>query len=169
MEDGLDEEDCISICKLLAESGIDSIEISGNGTSVSGIRAHVNEGYFTPAARRVADVVSCLVMVVGGFRSADTMEGVLNQTKIALISLSRPLLREPDLPNKMKQNPAAVSRCISCNACYSSPSHKCIYYLSRHHDKRIERFFLLSPANLSYMMSGVTERPVTCPPPRRTI
>ena len=127
MEDGLDEEDCISICKLLAESGIDSIEISGNGTSVSGIRAHVNEGYFTPAARRVADVVSCPVMVVGGFRSADTMDGVLNRTKIALISLSRPLLREPALPNKMKQNPAAVSRCISCNACYSSPSHKCIF------------------------------------------
>ena len=33
-----------------------------------------------------------------------------------------------------------------------------IYYLSRHHDKRIYKFFLLSPANLTYMMSGVTER-----------
>ncbi|MBO5636008.1 MAG: alpha/beta fold hydrolase [Acidaminococcaceae bacterium] len=41
---------------------------------------------------------------------------------------------------------------------HSLGANKVIYYLSRHHDKRIERFFLLSPANLSYMMSGVTER-----------
>ena len=33
-----------------------------------------------------------------------------------------------------------------------------IYYLSRHHDPRIEHFFLLSPANLTYMMSGVSSR-----------
>ena len=35
--------------------------------------------------------------------------------------------------------------------------NKVIYYLSRHHDPRVERFFLLSPANIEYMMSGVTE------------
>ena len=127
IEDGLDDEECIAICGLLANAGIDSIEISGNGTSVSGIKAHVNEGYFAPAAKRVAESVNCPVMVVGGFRSRDTMEAVLNRTNIELISLSRPLLREPDLPHKMEQNAAAVSKCISCNACYSSPSHKCIF------------------------------------------
>ena len=41
---------------------------------------------------------------------------------------------------------------------HSLGANKVIYYLSRHHDKRVERFFLLSPANLDYMMSGVTER-----------
>ena len=87
----------------------------------------MNEGYFAPAAKRVAESVNCPVMVVGGFRSRDTMEAVLNRTNIELISLSRPLLREPDLPHKMEQNSAAVSKCISCNACYSSPSHKCIF------------------------------------------
>lgn len=127
IDDGLDDEECIAICGLLANAGIDSIEISGNGTSVSGIKAHVNEGYFAPAAKRVAESVNCPVMVVGGFRSRDTMEAVLNRTNIELISLSRPLLREPDLPHKMEQNAAAVSKCISCNACYSSPSHKCIF------------------------------------------
>ena len=127
IDDGLDDEECIAICGLLANAGIDSIEVSGNGTSVSGIKAHVNEGYFAPAAKRVAESVACPVMVVGGFRSRDTMEAVLNRTNIELISLSRPLLREPDLPHKMEQNSAAVSKCISCNACYSSPSHKCIF------------------------------------------
>lgn len=124
---GLETDECLAICKLLDEADIDSIEVSGNGTSVGGIRSHVNEGYFVPFAARVADEVSCPVIVVGGFRSLDTMEDVLNKTKIEMISLSRPLLREPDLPNKMKADYSVISKCVSCNACYSSPSHKCIF------------------------------------------
>ncbi len=124
---GLDGDDCVAVCKLLDAAGIDSIEVSGNGTSVAGIRAHKNEGYFVPAAAEVAEVVSCPVIVVGGFRSLDTMEAVLNHTKIQFISLSRPLLREPDLPRKMAQDAGYISKCISCNACYSSPAHKCVF------------------------------------------
>ncbi len=39
---------------------------------------------------------------------------------------------------------------------HSLGANKVIYYLSRHHDPRVKHFFLLSPANLTYMMSGVT-------------
>ena len=73
------------------------------------------------------------MIVVGGFRSLDTMKAVLDKTEIQMISLSRPLLREPDLPNKMKEDPSAVSRCVSCNACYSSPSHRCIFRKKEDH------------------------------------
>ena len=41
---------------------------------------------------------------------------------------------------------------------HSLGANKVIYYLSRHHDERVKKFFLLSPANLTYMMSGVTGR-----------
>ncbi len=41
---------------------------------------------------------------------------------------------------------------------HSLGANKVIYYLSRHKDPRVEHFFLLSPANLTYMMSGVTGR-----------
>ena len=124
---GLEESECLAICKLLDQASIDSIEVSGNGTSVGGIKAHVNEGYFVPVAAAVAKAVSCPVIVVGGFRSLDVMEDVLNKTDIELISLSRPLLREPDLPNKMKADPNVISKCVSCNACYSSQAHKCVF------------------------------------------
>lgn len=124
---GLDEAECVNTCKLLDAAGIDSIEVSGNGTSVAGIRAHRNEGYFVPAAAAVANAVSCPVIAVGGFRALDTMEAVLNSTKITFLSLSRPLLCEPDWPNKLLADPSAVSKCISCNRCYSSPSHTCIF------------------------------------------
>ncbi|MBQ7578250.1 MAG: NADH:flavin oxidoreductase [Synergistaceae bacterium] len=124
---GLNESESLEICKLLDESGIDSIEVSGNGTSVAGIKAHVNEGYFVPFAEKVADLVSCPVIVVGGLRSFDTMQEIINQSKIALISLSRPLLCEPDLPDKMRLDSNIISKCISCNRCYSSRSHKCVF------------------------------------------
>lgn len=41
---------------------------------------------------------------------------------------------------------------------HSLGANKVIYYLSRHHDKqRVEHFILMSPANLAYMMSNVTD------------
>ena len=89
--------------------------------------ARMSPGILAEAEALGEDFLAKLDDIVGGFRSLDTMEQVLNSTEIELISLSRPLLREPDLPAKMKADPAAVSKCVSCNACYSSPSHRCIF------------------------------------------
>lgn len=124
---GLDEKESLAMSKLLAEAGIDSIEVSGNGTSVAGIRPHQNEGYFAPFAAKLAEEVDTPIILVGGMRSLDIMEDVLQNTNIEMIALSRPLLREPDLPNKFKNGEASVAKCISCNACYSSTFHKCIF------------------------------------------
>ena len=124
---GLTEEESLVICKKLAAGGIDSIEVSGNGTSVSGIRPHVNEGYFAEFAARLAEEADVPVIVVGGLRSKETMEKLLNNTKIELLSLSRPLLREPDFPNQLKSGSTTESKCVSCNACYSSREHRCVF------------------------------------------
>ena len=51
---GLEADESLEICKLLVDAGIDSIEISDNGTSVRGIKAGINEGYFADfAAKRL--------------------------------------------------------------------------------------------------------------------
>ena len=124
---GLDEEESLFICKMLAEAGIDSIEVSGNGPSVIGIRPHENEGYFADFASQLAEEVNTPVILVGGMRSLDFMNEILNKTKIELISISRPLICEPDLPNKFKDGTSSESKCVSCNRCYLSDSHKCIF------------------------------------------
>ena len=124
---GLEESESLAICRLLSDAGIDSIEVSGNGTSVSGIRAHRNEAYFGPFAIKLAEEVNTPVILVGGLRAMDTMNAVLNNSEIELIALSRPLLREPDLPKRLETGTRSVSKCISCNACYSSPAHRCIF------------------------------------------
>ena len=124
---GLNEAESMAVCRLLSDAGIDSIEVSGNGTSVPGIRPHQNEAYFGAFAAKLAESIPTPVILVGGLRAKDTMEAVLNNTKIGLLSLSRPLLREPDLPRRMEAGSAVVSKCVSCNRCYSSPSHKCVF------------------------------------------
>lgn len=124
---GLTENESLAVCEMLADAGVDSIEVSGNGTSVGGIRPHVNEAYFLPFAARLAERVPVPVILVGGLRSRETMERVLNETKIELLSLSRPLLREPDFPRKLERGESEESSCVSCNACYSSPLHRCIF------------------------------------------
>lgn len=121
---GLEEVESLEICKMLKASGIDSIEVSGNGTSIRGVKAGINEGYFAAFAAQLADEVKIPVICVGGWRSREVMERILNHTRIELLSLSRPLIREPDLPKKFFSG-VKNSKCISCNACYSTPAHRC--------------------------------------------
>lgn len=124
---GLDEMQSLEICKILAAAGIDSIEVSGNGTSVRGVRPYFNEGYFSIFAIQLAEAVDVPVICVGGWRSRGTMEKVLRDTKIELLSMSRPLIREPSLPKKFQSGESIASQCASCNACYSSPMHRCVF------------------------------------------
>jgi len=79
---------------------LDSIEVSGNGTSVGGIKAGVNEAYFKKFALAIAEKVDIPVILVGGHRSIDNMNNVLNEGKIKYLSLSRPLIREPCTQNR---------------------------------------------------------------------
>ena len=124
---GIDEEECLEICKKMANEGIDSIEISGNGTSRSRIKPHVNEAYFRKCAEKVAENVKVPVALVGGIRSKKTMEDILEKTKIEIISLSRPLVNDPDFPKKMESGDIEDSKCVSCNGCYRSNCHRCVF------------------------------------------
>ncbi|MBQ7650755.1 MAG: NADH:flavin oxidoreductase [Victivallales bacterium] len=124
---GLEEAESLELCRILAHAGIDSMEVSGNGTSVAGVRPHHGEGYFAGFASRLASQVDTPVILVGGLRSLDVMEKLLDTTGIELLSLSRPLIREPDLPNLMRTGSVHESQCISCNRCYSTYAHKCIF------------------------------------------
>ena len=122
---GLDEDGALELCRLLEGAGIDSIEVSGNGTSVAGVRAGRGEAYFMPFAERLASEVDAPVMLVGGLRSRETMQHVLDMTGIELLSLSRPLLCDPKFPNRLASGEVDESACVSCNACYSTIQHRC--------------------------------------------
>lgn len=127
MRGGLEEDEALEICRILADEGIDSIEVSGNGTSVAGIRPGYGEAYFAPFAARLASEVDVPIIVVGGLRSRETMQRILDETGIELLSLSRPLLFDPAFPRKLESGEVDASRCVSCNGCYSSFQHRCVF------------------------------------------
>lgn len=124
---GLTENDSLQVCKILAENGIDSIEVSGNGTSRQGVRDAEDEAYFGLFAMRLAEAVNVPVILVGGLRSRQVMETLLHNSKIELLSLSRPLIRQPDLPKLLESGKAEKAECISCNACYKTDGHTCLF------------------------------------------
>ena len=128
MYGGLDENGAMRIC-LACAPYLDSIEVSGNGTSVGGIKAGVNEAYFEKFALALADKVDIPVILVGGHRSIEHMNKALNDGSIEYLSLSRPLIREPDLINRWQNGECSPAKCVSCNMCYRTPGHKCIFRL----------------------------------------
>lgn len=124
---GLTEADSLEICKLLAAEEIDSIEVSGNGTSRLGIRRESDEAYFGNFATRLAKEVDVPIILVGGLRSKAVMESILNNSRIELLALSRPLIRQPNLPELLESGKTDKADCISCNVCYRTDGHTCIF------------------------------------------
>ena len=76
------------------------------------------EAFFEPLARRFAEAVDIPVICVGGIRSKVRAEKIVNESKVAMVSLARPLVREPDLANKWRDGTSGVARCVSCNRCF---------------------------------------------------
>jgi len=111
--------------KKLSGAGIDAIEIS-TGTPASGekgpARGKINkperEAYNLDPARKVKAAVGCPVMVVGGFRSYEVAENAIRDDGMDYISMARPLIREPGLPNRWIKGDRRPARCISCNKCF---------------------------------------------------
>lgn len=122
---GLELEDAVLVARMLDEEGVDAIEVSG-GTPASGnltpvrqgIETREQEAYNLPLAYRIKNAVSCPVMVVGGLRSFEIVEGIVRRDEADYISLARPLIREPALPRRWKSGDEARARCISCNGCF---------------------------------------------------
>jgi len=125
LDGGLDIDDALIASRMLDEEGVDAIEVSG-GTPASGDRTPVRQGidrreheaYNLPLAARVKGVVSCPVMVVGGFRTFEIVEGVIHRDEADYVSLARPLIREPHLPRRWQAGDEVHARCISCNGCF---------------------------------------------------
>lgn len=128
---GLVPQDALVLCEDLADAGVSAIEVSGNGTSRGGVRAGRGEGYFLPFAEELDGRVGPDVVCVGGWRSPQVMDQALAQTGVAALSLSRPLVREPGLPARWAAGSDAPSACVSCNACYRTPGHACIFNLRK--------------------------------------
>ncbi|MFA5353417.1 MAG: NADH:flavin oxidoreductase [Thermodesulfovibrionales bacterium] len=124
LEGGLDPDEALRIAVRLQGMGIQAVEVSGGmyesgpekGTARTNILRPEKEAYFRTHTALFKEQLSVPVILVGGIRSRSVAEEILQKGEADLISISRPLIREPDLPNKFREGKETAD-CISCNGC----------------------------------------------------
>jgi 2,4-dienoyl-CoA reductase-like NADH-dependent reductase (Old Yellow Enzyme family) len=142
MEDGLTSEESIEVTKMLEAAGLDAIEISGGNESTPHVlennlgpargkvnQSKDNESYFKGHGKTLAAAISIPVILTGGNRHIDVMEGLLETTEIAYFALGRPMIAEPDLIVTWSKDMTKSPKCLSCNGCYHTPGKRCVLNL----------------------------------------
>ncbi len=131
LSEGLTLEESIETAKRLEKAGIDAVEASGGmaeagkGSYWKGPFSEEEEGYFVDNASKIKRALSIPVFGLGGIRSFSVMEKIIEQGKADLISLSRPLIRDPLLIRKFRNGEIEKSECISCNKCLNLRGISC--------------------------------------------
>jgi 2,4-dienoyl-CoA reductase-like NADH-dependent reductase (Old Yellow Enzyme family) len=134
---GVDPQEAVEIARHLEKIGFSAIEVSGgiwealtrSETELGwkpvlipearvGINRKEQEAYFWDNARQIARAVSVPVILVGGIKSIDKIEEILEEGSVSFCAMCRPLIRQPDLPNLwLRGGGGETATCISCNKC----------------------------------------------------
>jgi 2,4-dienoyl-CoA reductase-like NADH-dependent reductase (Old Yellow Enzyme family) len=140
LEGGINLNESKRIAERLSKTGFAAIETSGCMWEVItrseeelgwepamipesriNIKSKDKEAYHLPYAREIRKVIDVPLILVGGIRSLDVIEKILAEGSADFIALSRPLIRQPDLPNRwLKGIGGLTADCISCNGCVGS-------------------------------------------------
>ena len=120
---GLSEDDSLQVASWLVEAGADCIEVSGDWHAASSRSG--GAPYFADYGAKLAGEVDAPIIVTGGWRDPALIERHLAREGIAGVGMSRPLICEPDLPNRWQSGDAAPSRCVGCGSCLRGPGVPC--------------------------------------------
>lgn len=126
LPNGFTVDEAVTVAGMLKEAGLDALELSG-GTGDSGklmpvrpgkIPSPEAEGYFKEAAGRIKTALDLPLILVGGIRSFEIARKLVADGVCDAVSLSRPLIREPELINRWKSGDLRPSACVSDNLCF---------------------------------------------------
>jgi 2,4-dienoyl-CoA reductase-like NADH-dependent reductase (Old Yellow Enzyme family) len=143
---GLKLNDGIEYVKILSEVGFDAIEPSGGGIETQiltkkaypslRIKSPEEENYFLPHVKEIKQYMKDSKLIfMGGIRNPIFAEKVLQEKTADFISMCRPLIYEPDLPNRWYSGDISPAKCISCNGCFMSMQLGPVYCVTK---KRLE-------------------------------
>ena len=120
-------DDALPLAAKLSELGIDAIEVSaggalsgGKGPARTSIKKPEQEGYLMDLARKTRARTTCAVIGMGGFRSPEVIDAVLESGDVDFVSMARPLIREPHLIRRWQQGDRSKALCESCNGCFKT-------------------------------------------------
>lgn len=124
---GFTQNDMMQVSAMLESGGIDAVELSG-GTGLSLSRYSSSrlgklgfkedEVYYRDAAKLYKKKISVPLILVGGIRSYEVAWELIEKGLADYISLSRPLIREPNLIKRWQEGKTERATCISCNECF---------------------------------------------------
>lgn len=124
-ENGLSLADSVRVGVMLNDNGIDAIELSGGlhisgkmGAIRTGIKSEADEAYFREGAKTFKEKVRVPLILVGGIRSFQVAERLVEQGVADYISMSRPFIREPYLINRWRSGDLNKAKCVSDNRCF---------------------------------------------------
>lgn len=114
---GFDMDQSIAVIEMLNEENLDLLEISGgnyNAPAMIGAigedhplarkkaeRTLKREAYFMEYARRVRPIARMPLMITGGFRTFEAMNGALAENAMDIVGLARPFCASTDFPGKL--------------------------------------------------------------------
>jgi 2,4-dienoyl-CoA reductase-like NADH-dependent reductase (Old Yellow Enzyme family) len=126
IEGGLTPSMMAETSALMENQGLDAMEVSGGGGPSARYSSHRpgdlktpdEEVYYKDAARLYKSHVKKMpLMLVGGIRSLEISRRVLRDGLADMISLSRPLICEPDLVKRWAEGDERRAACVSCEGC----------------------------------------------------
>jgi len=120
---GLPLNEGLAALQALANEGLSAAEIStGIGARSARVAKPGDEEhpYFREDSAEAKRAVDIPVMLVGGIRSLSMAADILNHGDADMISMCRPLIREPDLIARWQRGDTAPSKCISCLKCLAT-------------------------------------------------
>ncbi|MBW1900945.1 MAG: FAD-dependent oxidoreductase [Deltaproteobacteria bacterium] len=122
--EGIDIEESIKMAKVYIEAGGNAINITSGtlGAPISKCYGgswpqYAKRALLKPHAARMKEAVDVPVMIVGGYDRADLANDIIKEGKADFIEISRGLIADPQLPNKLKGGRQREIRpCIRCNS-----------------------------------------------------
>lgn len=129
---GLDVGEAARVVRIFDHKGFAAIEVSGGVyetglSSRTKIKSRKDEAYFLSSAERLRRETSIPLILVGGIRSLERVNEILDSGNVDMVSMSRPFIREPSLVKRWQEGDRLPVRCISCNECmikiFAGPVH----------------------------------------------
>ncbi|MDH4241527.1 MAG: NADH:flavin oxidoreductase [Phycisphaerae bacterium] len=126
IENGLEDKESLQAAKIFEKAGFDAIEVSGGiirtgklSPSRPGITSQDKEAYFRDFAREFKSNLSLPLILVGGIKSFETASGIVEDGIADCISMSRCLIREPNLVSRWQNGDLRPAECKSDNLCFT--------------------------------------------------
>lgn len=140
VEKGIELPEALRLGKILEDAGYAGLEVSSGMWETctrdpkivgwkaelipearKGIRTLKDEAYhraFTKAFKK--KIKKAKIILIGGLKTPALMEEIIACKDADLVSLSRPFIREFDLPNRWLAGYTKKAACLSCNKCMAT-------------------------------------------------